>query len=168
MEAIGVDQVTIRELVSPLTDGDAWQKRELTRHAKLAIEAMGMEHCNTVVTPYATDRDVPGRPRRGQESLQCEVGRKRHRKGGSCSSVAERSSTGQSGTELGPQEATRFRAVTARLNYLAHDRPDIRFAVSGCCTAMAQPTTIDQERLKRVIRYLRYIPRAVFLYKWQE
>ena len=70
--------------------------------------------------------------------------------------------------ELDPAMATRYRAVTARLNYLAHDRPDVRFAVSSICCAMASPTVRDLERLKRVLRYLKGRPRALCMYVWQE
>ena len=75
---------------------------------------------------------------------------------------------GQPDEELLPKGATQYRAVTARLNYLAQDRPDIRYAVSVCCSAMAQPTVRDLERLKRLARYLKHRPRALCLYEWQE
>ena len=35
--------------------------------------------------------------------------------------------------ESGQEETTMFRAVTARLNYLSQDRPDIRFATAKLC-----------------------------------
>ena len=37
-------------------------------------------------------------------------------------------------------EATKFRALAAKLNYLSQDRPDIRFATMIACTKMASPT----------------------------
>ena len=36
-------------------------------------------------------------------------------------------------------EATRFRAVAARANYLSGDRPDIQYAVKEICRRMAKP-----------------------------
>ena len=35
--------------------------------------------------------------------------------------------------ELGPYEATQYRAIVARANYLASDRPDIMYAVKELC-----------------------------------
>ena len=41
--------------------------------------------------------------------------------------------------ELVGAEATRFRAVAARANYLSADRPDIRYSVKEVCRRMAKP-----------------------------
>ena len=40
---------------------------------------------------------------------------------------------------LSGTEATKFRAVVARLNYLAMDRPDIQYATKECSKRMAHP-----------------------------
>ena len=37
------------------------------------------------------------------------------------------------GAGLSAEEAWRFRSVVARANYLAHDRPDIRYSVKEMC-----------------------------------
>ena len=60
-----------------------------------------------------------------------------------------------------------YRAITARLNYLAQDRPDINFATMTVSTAMADPQPLDWMRLKRLGRYLRGKPRAACLFEWQ-
>ena len=44
--------------------------------------------------------------------------------------------------ELGPAEATNYRSIAARANYLAADRPDIMYAVKELCRGMAKPTKI--------------------------
>ena len=67
--------------------------------------------------------------------------------------------------ELERAEATTYRAVAARLNYLALDRPDIRFAVTRACAAMSKPTNVDWAALKRIGRYLKGRPRAAALYQ---
>ena len=41
--------------------------------------------------------------------------------------------------ELVGAEATWFRAVAARSNHLAADRPDIQYAVKEVCRRMAKP-----------------------------
>ena len=52
-------------------------------------------------------------------------------------------------------EATRFRAVAARANYLSGDRPDIQYAVKEICRRMAKPVKGDWEKLIRLGRYLK-------------
>ena len=64
-------------------------------------------------------------------------------------------------------EATAYRALTARLNFLSQDRPDIQYAVKEVSRYMGAPRKKDMEPLKRVGRYLLAKPRATFLYEWQ-
>ena len=66
------------------------------------------------------------------------------------------------------EAATTYRALSARLNYLASDRPDLAFSAKELCRDFAQPTAKSVERLKRAVRYLRHRPRLIWLYKWQE
>ena len=56
--------------------------------------------------------------------------------------------------ELVGQEATMFRALVARANYLAQDRTDIAFAVKELCRRMANPREGDWKGMKRLGRYL--------------
>ena len=69
--------------------------------------------------------------------------------------------------KLAEKEATKYRAVIARCNYLSADRPDISFAVKELARAMATPTTGDLIRLKRFGRYLKGIPRLQQWFVWQ-
>ena len=62
---------------------------------------------------------------------------------------------------LASKEATAYRAIVARANYLAQDRADIQFSAKCICKAMAKPTEADFERAERLVRYLRGRPRAV-------
>ena len=62
--------------------------------------------------------------------------------------------TREDSIELSTQDATKYRALAARLNYLAADRTDLQYAVRRCAKRMTQPTAEDQERMKRVARYL--------------
>ena len=61
--------------------------------------------------------------------------------------------------ELVGAEATRFRAVAARANYLPADRPDIQYSVKEVCRRMAKPVEGDWQRLTRLGRYLKGSPR---------
>ena len=69
---------------------------------------------------------------------------------------------------LAAWEATRYRALAARLNYLAADRPDIQFAVKCTCQCMSDPTRGGWKKVKRIGRYLRGRPRLVLHYPWQK
>ncbi len=64
-------------------------------------------------------------------------------------------------TLLQGRELTKFRALSARLNYLAQDRPDLQYAVKEVARRMACPTQNDWLLMKRVGRYLLGAPRAV-------
>ena len=66
------------------------------------------------------------------------------------------------------REVTEFRALAARANYLALDRPDIAFSAKECCRGMAAPTVGDQRRLRRLARYLITCPRVVWCFAWQD
>ena len=70
--------------------------------------------------------------------------------------------------ELGGAEATRFRAVAARANYLAVDRPDVQYAVKEICRKMARPVHGDWQKFVRLGRYQKGAPRGVLYYNWQE
>ncbi len=69
---------------------------------------------------------------------------------------------------LGPAEASTFRALAARANYLAQDRPDIQFAVKEIARRMATPVGRDWSLFKRLARYLLGAPRAVSHFYWQD
>ena len=57
--------------------------------------------------------------------------------------------------------ASRYRALVARANYLAQDRPDIQFATKELCREMSDPTLRGWNGLKRLGRYLVAYPRYV-------
>ena len=63
---------------------------------------------------------------------------------------------------LGPHEASEFRGVAARANYLALDRMDMQFTAKEICRDMAEPRKSSWEKLKRLARYLVEYPRLVW------
>ena len=71
-------------------------------------------------------------------------------------------------TILEPKDATNVRALAARGNDLAQDRPDIAFACKELCREFAVPNARSFEKLKRVGRYCMKAPRMVYKYDWQE
>ena len=72
----------------------------------------------------------------------------------------------ENGTDLQGEEATKIRGICARLNYLAQDRPDIRYACKEAGRRMAKPQAGDL--LRRIARYLRGKPRGMERFEWQD
>ena len=74
----------------------------------------------------------------------------------------------EEGKELVGEDATRYRAIAARCNYLSLDRPDLQFAVKEVCREMSKPTSKSWARLRRIGQYLKGKPRVVWQYEWQD
>ena len=68
---------------------------------------------------------------------------------------------------LSPDDATLYRALSARCNYLAQDRPDIAYSSKELCREFSVPNVNTYGKLKRLARYLCGMPRLVYEYKWQ-
>jgi len=68
--------------------------------------------------------------------------------------------------KLSPEDATTFRALSARANYLSQDRADICFSTKELCREFAIPNRNSQAKLKRVCRYLAGKPRLIHQYNW--
>ena len=52
-----------------------------------------------------------------------------------------------------------YQSVGDLLNFVAMDRPDLLYSVKEVMRHMSQPTVEDMTRLKRIIRYIRTVPR---------
>ena len=70
--------------------------------------------------------------------------------------------------ELEGEEATRYRAIAARCNYLSIDRPDLQFSVKELCRDMSRPTDQSWARLRRVGQFIKSRPRVVWKFQWQD
>ena len=68
---------------------------------------------------------------------------------------------------LDDEQHTRYRAIAARANYLAADRPDAQFSCKEACRFMAKPTDVSWLSLKRLGRYFVGRGRLVFRYDYQ-
>ena len=68
---------------------------------------------------------------------------------------------------LSESEATKFRGLAAKVNFLAQDCPDLQFPAKEVCRDMSFPTVASWARLKRLARYL--VTRTViFQHEWQD
>ena len=90
---------------------------------------------------------------------------KMKRVGAKAAKAAERFES--KGETLNDAEATTFRALAARANYLALDRPECAYATKELCRFFATPTRTGVEQLKRLVRYLVGAPRLVWEFKFQ-
>ena len=70
--------------------------------------------------------------------------------------------------ELEQEEATKYRAIAARLNYLAVDRVDLQYSVKEAARHMSKPTQKDWQKLIKIGRYLITNPRLVMAFPWQD
>ena len=68
---------------------------------------------------------------------------------------------------LSSKDATAFRAIAARINFMAVDRPDLQYCSKEASRCMAQPVGDDWTKLRRMGRYLLHRGRVAHLYKWQ-
>ena len=69
---------------------------------------------------------------------------------------------------LPPREASLYRAIVARVNFLAADRSELQFASKECSRRMANPRVMDWGAVKRIGRYLLGRPRSVQWFLWQD
>ena len=68
---------------------------------------------------------------------------------------------------LEASKCTPYRAVVARANYLASDRPELQFSGKEVCRWMSSPTDLSLAALKRLGRYVKDHQRLVYHYPWQ-
>ena len=68
---------------------------------------------------------------------------------------------------LDASKRTPYRAVVARANYLASDRPELQFPAKEVCRWMSSPTDLSLAALKRLGRYVHDHRRLVYHYPWQ-
>ena len=72
------------------------------------------------------------------------------------------------GEILNGEEATMYRALAARANYLALDRPDGSFTTKELCRDFSQPSKTSVQRLKRLVRYLIHHARLVWCFPFAD
>ena len=69
--------------------------------------------------------------------------------------------------QLGPDDLKLYQSVTALINFSSLDRPDLMFSVKELMRRMAVATENDLGKLKRVVKFIRTLPRVVAQYKWK-
>ena len=145
-ETLGPDVGSVKE-VKCLSRVIRWCKHGAEyepdiRHAELIVRELGLKDAKAVATPGTYDsrkheaKDAEGRSVEGEDA------------------------------PMHPEDATKYRGIAARLNYLAMDRSDVQFAAKECCKHMSAPKRGDWEKLKRAGQYLKGRPRMVQQFVW--
>ena len=115
------------------------------RHAEMIIREFGLEGAGSVLTPGTRgEQEVASAPD-GVLGLTVE----------------------DEIEEMATADATQFRGLAARGNYLAQDRVDIQYACKEASRRMAKPRVGDWQLLKRIARYLVGAPRYEQRFRWQ-
>ena len=108
------------------------------KHRRLVMEALGLEEdSKSLAVPGSKDED-----KAAKHDWEEEPGRN-------------------------PMEDTKFRAIAARLNYMAADMPDIQYACKEVCRDMSAPTSRSWGKLKKIGRYLVGRQTVVWEYPWK-
>ena len=108
------------------------------RHADMVVKQLGLEKCRHVSTPSAAET--------AKEKQEREI----------------------SDHELDGAEASEYRSISARVNYLAADRADLQYASKEAAKHMAKPKKSSWRLIKRIGRYLAGKPRVVQQFPWAE
>ena len=115
------------------------------RHAEIAICELGLEGARAVTIPGTKEElALAGVPEAASKSSSVPVE-----------------------LLMPPAEATRYRGIAARLNFVAQDRVNLQYACKEASRRMARPQLTDWAILKRIGRYLVGCPRYVQKLPWQ-
>ena len=144
VETLGPDKDQVKE-VRVLNRVLGWTSKGIEyeadpRHVEIILQQLNIDKCKPVTTPGTKEE---GELKSGDAILAPRL-------------------------LLDEQRSYAYRALVARANYLAPDRPDIAFAVKELARAMSKPDEGDRCRLKRLAGYPKGKPRLVKMFKWQE
>ena len=136
-------------------DAEGWYLEADPQHLELAARDLGLGCCKGASTPYAQD----GSRRSAEDLRKARIFLERRGQ-----ELEEETKE----TPLGETELKLYQSVSARLNFLSLDRPDIQFGVKEAMRRMSTPTSADMESIKRVVRYLMSIPRIRLRAPWND
>ena len=140
-----------------------------TRHVETAMRDLKLTEAHGVCTPAVREQVDKRFDEEGEKVKEVVVGKQKislQSDGRPITNMASKKlQEAVDEEELEGEEATLYRSVVARFNYLAPDRPDIQFAVRDCAKCMAKPKRGDLPRLKRIGRYL-LVHKRVKVHMW--
>ena len=127
------------------------------RHIEAALAAYDMGECKSVTTPWSADPkvdhgDLNTRRRNAQTHREEEL---------QWPDDAE-------SPALDYESEKKYQSISARMNYLCLDRAEVQYTVKELMRRMSGPTEVDEQRLKRLLRYLKGAARVIFTYPFEE
>ena len=93
---------------------------------------------------------------------------KKEQNGGEEESTDGESESEDDDVDMPKEDATKYRGLVARLNYISPDRADIQYAVKEAARSMASPKVKDWKALVRIGKYLKGRPRMIIKFGWQK
>ena len=85
----------------------------------------------------------------------------------SLNSPGTKEERGDSNDDQQQLNESKYRAIVARLNYMAADMPDIQYATKEACKDMSSPTAQSWQKVKRIGRYLIGRARVEWKFPWK-
>ncbi len=143
------------------------------RHAELVVKELGLTDAKSSRVPGVKEvkqKDANGdEQHKGIEKIQVldEEAYELDEGYDAEESDVETEAVGDGEELLDANAARKYRAITARLNYMAVDRVDIQYAVKEAARSMANPKVSDWPKLVKIGRYLLGRPRLVMEFPWQ-
>ena len=113
------------------------------RHAEVMIQELGLENQKPLSTP-------------GAPEIMAEIEKEEE--------VKDKEELHRQAREEGPDRL--YRALAARMNYMAQDRLDLTFASNWSSQFMSQPTPAGWKVLRRIGRYLLGTRRVAQMFYW--
>ena len=107
------------------------------RHVDILVQRLQVDDMKALTAPRAKDE---GEKEENKEDKIADVVQKKKQQQGA---KGELSRHGKPERLLSPEDATEFRALTARANYLAIDRVDVGYAVKELTRRMSSPSKRD-------------------------
>ena len=163
VDCIGVgkkDPKQLRVLGRVITIGEMGVTYEPDqRHAEAVCRDLGIQGSNSCATPWEKEASVSGDAAKSREK------RKAARNGHDDNDDENKAE--EVLEELQGEELAKYQSLSARLNYLALDRPDIQYGVKELMWKMSKPNIEDVKSLKRVARYLIGVSRLGQVFHWQ-
>ena len=108
------------------------------RHAEMISRELSLEQANISSVPGTKATRHQPSSERGHRQSQTE----------------DDGETTDDDEEMEPREATKYRAIAARLNYLVVDRADLQLSMKEAARAMSNPKKGQLEQIRRIGRYL--------------
>ena len=143
------------------------------RHVREILKDLGLERANHFATPCAVEKKKEGNASSdesdGENRREQGQTHSKHEWNGDDRERPQMASDDANDSQaLTSGDITKYRALVAQIGYLSQDRPDVKFASIQVCCAMASPSVLDTERVKKIGRYLAGKPRAICLFRWQK